>query len=128
MKKTLFISIVFFALVSSKVKAQSNLTWTFLGQIDKGEIKKSKVVQINLNGFTDQTEATTALNVLKTNAEIISCTTSKVDAKGNCDLVLTLKNPHDKSFYLGLAQKMGVDYIMANNKKKSVADLVAGKK
>ena len=109
MKKILFISIVFCALVSSKVKAQSNLTWTFLGQIDKGEIKKSKVVQINLNGFTSQTEATTALNVLKTNAEIISCTTSKVDAKGNCDLVLTLKNPHDKSFYLGLAQKMGVD-------------------
>ncbi len=128
MKKILSVTIFCLALLSSKAYSQSNLTWTFKGQIDKGEIKKSTVVQINLNGFADQIEATNALKVLKTNAEIISCTTSNVDAKGNCDAVLTLKSAHDKSFYLGLAQKMGVDYMMANNKKKSVAELIAGKK
>lgn len=126
MKKHITIICLLF-IVSTKFFAQNNLTWTFLGKHEKGAIKTTTVFQTKLTGFKSIQEANKAINILKTSTDVKSCLVSNSDNLGNCDLVLTMKAAHDKKYYLAFAQKMGVSYIVNNEIKKSVVELLAGK-
>ena len=47
-----------------------------------------------------------------------------IHSNGNCDLRLVMKQPHNKQYYVGMAQKLGVSYISVNNQKKTPTQIL----
>lgn len=111
----ILILLVFF----SKTYAQSNITWTIKDKIVKGYIKSHTSFNTSFSGFTNKSEFDKFLSKIKSNPEIASIEIKNSDANGNCDLKLVMKHTHDKIYYIGLAQKLGVSYIVFNNVKKT---------
>ncbi len=93
-------------------------------KVQKGFFKSSTTINSNFSGFSNKDEATKFCAKIKANAEVASAEVSNSDANGNCDLRLVMKQPHDKKYYIGMAQKLGVAYIQVNGQKKTPTQLI----
>ena len=125
MKKILSIICLTVLILSGKAYSQSNLTWTVKDKIEKGYFKTHTSFNTSFSGFTNKTEATKFFNKIKSNPDVASAEVSGADANGNCDLTLVMKQAHDKTYYVGMAQKLGVAYIEANGKKQTPEQIIA---
>jgi hypothetical protein len=124
MKKIASITCLLLCILASNAYSQSNLTWTLKDKGEKGFFKTHTDFNSNFSGFANKTESEKFLAKLKSNSEIASVVVSKVEENGNCDLVINMKQPHDRLYYVGLAQKLGIDYIQYNNQKKTPAEII----
>ncbi|MES2515241.1 MAG: hypothetical protein V4580_13905 [Bacteroidota bacterium] len=124
MKKFLSITCLAILMIATKAYSQSNLTWTVKDKVQKGFFKTSKVINSNFSGFSSKEEATTFFNKLKTDRSVLSAVVTNTDVKGNSDVVITMRETHDKSFYIGMAQKYQVNYILVNGQKKTPAQII----
>lgn len=123
MKITLPITCIAILMLCSQVYSQSNLTWTLKDKGEKGFFKTHTEFNSNFSGFSNKNESSTFIEKVKSNPEIASVNVSNIDANGNCDVVLNMKQPHDKMYYIGLAQKFGITYIQYNNQKKTLPEI-----
>lgn len=128
MKKILSIICLAVLVLSNKGFSQSNLTWTVKDKIEKGFIKSHTTFNSSFSGFTNKEEANKFLSKIRSNAEVASVSVINSDANGNCDLTLVMKQTHDKMYYVGLAQKLGISYIVVNGVKKTPAQIVEEKR
>lgn len=124
MKKFLSISCLVILLFASSTYAQSNITWTLKDKVQKGFFKSSTTLNSHFSGFTSKDEAAKFCAKFKANAEVASAEVSNSDANGNCDLRLVMKQPHNKQYYVNMAQKLGVAYISVNNQKKTPTQIL----
>lgn len=124
MKKILTITSLVILMLATKAYSQSNLTWTLKDNVQKGYFKTNTIINSNFSGFTSKDEATKFCAKIKANAEVASAEVSNSDASGNCDIKLTFKQTHDRLYYLGMAQKLGVAYILVNGDKKTPTQIV----
>jgi hypothetical protein len=124
MKKILSITCLAILMLTSSAYAQSNLTWTLKDKVQKGFFKSSTTLNSHFSGFTSKDEATKFCAKIKANPEVASAEVSNSDANGNCDLRLVMKQPHNKQYYVGMAQKLGVSYISVNNQKKTPTQIL----
>lgn len=122
--KNLINTILFCLIISaSNLIAQSNITWKFKDKLEKGQIKTLTVINSNFSGFSNAQEITTFCQNIKSNPEISSCEII-TNSGTNCDMKLTMKQPHDKQYYLGFAKKSGITNIEVNGNKKTVDQMV----
>ncbi len=123
MKNLLKVALFCLIFSASKIVAQSNLTWTIKDQIGKGAIKTTTVFNSNFSGFLNKQEAITFCQKLKTNPEVASC--EIVTNNGtNSDMKLTMKQAHNKQYYIGLAQKLSITSIAVNGHKKTTEQML----
>lgn len=122
MKKYIATTLFLFIVLTGKIYSQSNLTWAFLEKFEKGQVKTTLQFKTKLSGFKNIQEANKSINILKTNSEVKSCIITNSDNAGNCDLLLIMKIPHNKKYYLTYAQKMGVIDVIYNEEKISVLE------
>jgi hypothetical protein len=110
--------------------AQSNITWTIKDKLGKGAVKTTTVFNSNFSGFSSKDEVVAFNQKLKSNPEVASC--EIVSNNGtNSDMKLIMKQAHDKSYYVGLAQKLDLAFIEVNNQKqtpKQMIDAIRNKK
>lgn len=124
MKKILSITCLAVLMLATKAYAQSNLMWTVKDNVQKGYFKTNTTINSNFSGFTSKEEATKFCSKIKANTEVASADLSNYDANGNCDIKLTFKQPHNKQYYVGMAQKLGVAYISVNGSKKTPTQIL----
>jgi len=127
MKKNLSIICLTFVIFSISALAQSNLTWKFKDQLQKGAIKTTKILNTSFSGFANNAAALSFYQKMKVYDAFSSCELVSSDAS-SCDLKLVMKQTHDKLFYAGLAQKMGVSIIEVNGTKKTPQEVLNKKK
>jgi hypothetical protein len=113
MKKYIATTLFLFIVLTGKIYSQSNLTWAFLEKFEKGQVKTTLQFKTKLSGFK---------NIQEANSEVKSCIITNSDNAGNCDLLLIMKTPHNKKYYLTYAQKMGVIDVIYNEEKISVLE------
>ena len=128
MKKIFSITCLAILMLSAKAYSQSNLTWKVKDNIQKGFFKSHTTFNTSFTGFTSKDEATKFFTKMRSNPEVVSAEVSNADANGNCDLKLVMKEAHDKMYYVGLAQKLGVAYFEVNGKKQTPDQIVAEKR
>jgi len=124
MKKILSIACLAILMLTSGAYAQSNVTWTVKDKVQKGFFKSSTVINSHFSGFANKDEATKFCSKIKANPEVASAEVSNSDANGNCDVKLAMKQPHNKQYYVGFAQKLGVAFIDVNGQKKTPTQLM----
>ena len=119
------LSVAFFCLIisASNLFAQSNLTWTIKDKLGKGAIKTMTVFNSNFSGFLNKQEAIAFCQKLKSNPEIASCDIVANNGT-NCDMKLTMKQPHNKQYYVSFAQKSSITSIEFNGQKKTTAQML----
>lgn len=115
-------------MLSAKAYSQSNLTWKVKDNIQKGFFKTHTTFNTSFTGFTSKDEATKLISKIKSNPEVASVETSNSDVNGNCDLKLVMKSVHDKMYYVGLAQKLGIAYFEVNGNKKTPTQIAQEKR
>lgn len=115
-------------MLSTKAYSQSNLTWKVKDNIQKGFFKTHTTFNTSFTGFTSKEEATKLISKIKSNPEVASVETSNSDVNGNCDLKLVMKTAHDKMYYVGLAQKLGITYFEVNGNKKTPTQIAQEKR
>jgi hypothetical protein len=128
MKKIFSITCLAILMLSANAYSQSNLTWKVKDNIQKGFFKSHTTFNTSFTGFTSKDEATKFFTKMRSNPEVVSAEVSNADANGNCDLKLVMKEAHDKMYYVGLAQKLGVAYFEVNGKKQTPDQIVAEKR
>ena len=119
--KNLFL-IAFFCSMVFTTFSQSNLTWTVKGDIPQGYLKRSTVFNSNFNGFKNNVESAAFIQKLKSNSEIESCDVVS-STENSCDVKITMKRIHEKSYYLNFASSVGVNFISINGDKKSLDEI-----
>ena len=124
MKKTLSFTCLAILMLCSRAYSQSNLTWTFKDKGEKGFFKTNTAFNSNFSGFTTIDESSKFIAKIKSNPEVASVTVLSTDTKGNCDVIVNMKQPHEKMYYVALAQKLEVAYIQYDNKKKTPAEII----
>jgi len=120
MKKLFSVSIFCFIVLTTY--SQSNLTWTVKGEIPKGYLKRSKNFDSNFNGFKNNAETADFIQKLKSNPEIESCDVISSSAN-SCDVKITMKQIHEKPYYLSFASSIGVAFISINGDKRSLDEI-----
>ena len=126
--KNLLTAVLLCVVISvSRVFAQSNVTWTIKDKLVKGEIKTLTVLNSNFSGFISKQEAIVFCQKLKKNPEFASCDIISNNTT-NCDIKLIMKQTHDKMYYVGLAQKLGVAYFEVNGTKKTPQEIALAKR
>ncbi len=123
MKNLLSATLVCLIISASSLIAQSNITWTIKDKLEKGEIKSMTVFNSNLSGFSNKQEAINFCQKLKTNPEVASCDIITNNG-ANCDVKLSMKQPHNKQYYIGFAQKSNIANIEVNGQKKTTAQML----
>ncbi|MBK6985235.1 MAG: hypothetical protein IPH32_10990 [Bacteroidetes bacterium] len=123
MKKLLSLTVFCIIFLASSLVAQSNLTWTIKDKLEKGAIKTTTVFNSNFSGFLNKQEAIAFCQKLKTNPEVASCEIL-TNSGANCDMKLTMKQPHNKQYYIGFAQKLNVANIEVNGQKKTTTQMM----
>ncbi|MES2762999.1 MAG: hypothetical protein V4677_12375 [Bacteroidota bacterium] len=121
MKKILTITCLAILMLTGKAYSQSNLTWTVKDKVEKGFLKTATVINTNFSGFTNKDEATKFYAKIKANPEVASAEVLNSDANGNADIKLTMRQAHNKQYYIGMAQKLGVTYIQINGRRNTPA-------
>lgn len=128
MKKIFSITCLAVLMFSAKVYSQSTITWKVKDNIQKGYFKSHTTFNSSVNGFTSKDEANKFFTKLKSNPEVLAAEVSNADANGNCDLKLVMKQAHDKMYYVGFAQKLGVAFFEVNGKKQTPEQIIAEKR
>ena len=128
MKKILSITCLAILMLTTKTYAQSNLTWKVKDNIQKGFFKTHTTFNTSFYGFTSKEEANKLISKIKANPEAESVEISNSDVNGNADVKLVMKNVHDKMYYVGFAQKLGIAYLEVNGNKKTPAQIVQEKR
>ena len=127
MKKLVAYTALYILFASSNAFSQSNLIWAFNGDLPKAFLKSSKVFNSTFSGFKSSDEVTKFCETFKANPDFASCELiSKTSAI--CIMKITMKQVHDKPYYINLANKSGVAYISVNGNKKSLDELKQGRK
>ena len=114
-------------MLSAKVYAQSNITWTIKDNVQKGFFKTNTSFNTHFSGFSSKAQSDDLIQKMKAFSDVASATTTNADANGNCDLKLIMKSAHEKRYYLGVAQKLGIQYIEVNGTKKTPAQWMEAK-
>jgi hypothetical protein len=124
--KKLFVSFLFCSLfIVTKTFAQSNLTWTLKYKAEKGFFKTNTAFNSSFSGFNNKAESASFIEKIKSNPDVASVNVSNMAPNGNCDVMLNMKQPHDRMYYISLAQKLGIIYLQANNgPKKTVSQVL----
>lgn len=128
MKKILSITCLAILMFSSKIYSQSNVTWKVIDNVQKGYFKSTTVFNCSFYGFANKTEANSLISKLKSNPEVQSLEVSNGDVNGNSNVKLVMKTAHDKMYYVGLGQKLGVTYFEVNGKKQTPEQITAEKR
>lgn len=128
MKKIFSITCLAILMLTTKAYAQSNLTWKVKDNIQKGFFKTHTTFNTSFSGFTSKEEANKLISKIKANPEVSSVEVSNSDANGNADVKLVMKNVHDKMYYVGFAQKLGIAYFEVNGNKKTPAQIAQEKR
>ncbi len=121
MKKIILTAFFGMLMLSSSLYAQSNLTWTFKDKYVKETAKDITVLNASFTGFEKAEDVSKFCQTLKNNAYIASLDVVASTAN-SCDLKVTMKEPQERNFYLGLASKMNVKYIEFNGTKKTIQE------
>lgn len=123
--KKIFISFLFCSLfIASKTFAQSNLVWNMKDKIEKGGIKNITTINSEFTGFKNDSEVAKFYSNLKANKDVLSCNIiSKTNS--SCNIQLIMKATHDGRYYAQFAKNMGVEYLVLNQKRKSVDEALA---
>ncbi len=121
MKKILSISCLVLSMLFSKAYSQSNLTLTIKDNVQKGFFQSATTFHTHFSGFASKPESDAFFKKVKSHIEVLSLTPANVDATGNCDAVLVMKETHNKQYYISFAQKLGVQFIEVNGDKKTPA-------
>jgi hypothetical protein len=103
-KKNIIAALVIVVMMVSSIIAQSNITWKFKDQLQKGSIKTTKVLNASFIGFANNAAALSFYQKMKAYDAFSSCELVSNTAS-SCDLKLVMKQAHDKLFYAGLAKK-----------------------
>jgi hypothetical protein len=127
MKKLLSIVCLSLFMLSVQAYGQSNTTWTIKDNVQKGFFKTATTFNTHFSGFTNKAQADAVILKIKGYGDIASATVTNEDANGNCDVKMVMKMAHDKKYYLAFAQKIGIQYVEVNGKKKTPAEWMAGK-
>lgn len=123
MKKIFSIGTLAMLMMSFNAYCQSNLNWVVKDNVQNDFFKSHTTLNTSITGFSNKTQADAFINQLRANSEVMSVEVSNTDASGNGDLKLTMKAIHDDMYYIGLAQKMGVEYVTVNGQKKTPMQL-----
>lgn len=123
--KKIFISLLFCSLfIASKTFAQSNLVWNMKDKIEKGGIKTITTINSEFTGFKNDSEVAKFYSNLKANKDVQSCNIiSKTNS--SCNIQLIMKATHDGRYYAQFAKNMGIEYLVLNQKRKSVDEALA---
>ena len=79
--------------------------------------------------FLPSFEAITFCNKIRSNQEVASCENSGRDANGAYSITFKMKKANEAIYYIGWAQKLGIDFIVAKGEKKTPTEWArAGKK
>ncbi len=127
MKKIIAFTALYILMTSSNLFSQSNLVWTFNGELPKGFMKTSTIFNSTFSGFKNATEVTKFSQTFKSNPDVATCDIISTTST-TCVMKITMKQIHDKPYYINLAKKIGVAYISANGSRKSLDELKQGKK
>ncbi|MCD6018333.1 MAG: hypothetical protein K0S53_1454 [Bacteroidetes bacterium] len=119
---TVFIFLIFF---SALTFGQSNVTWKLKDKGEKGFFKTKTVFHSAFYGFNNKTESNALIAKLKTDPAVASILASNVDSRGNCDMVITMKQVQGKLYYVTLAQRLHVAYMEFNNQKKTPSQILS---
>lgn len=128
MKKIFSIACLAILALTTNAYSQSNLTWKVKDNIQKGFFKTHTSFNTSFTGFSSKDEANKFFAKMKSNPEVLAAEVSNVDANGNCDLKLVMKEAHEKMYYVGLAQKLGVAFFEVNGNKKTPAQIIQEKR
>ncbi len=123
MKKITLITFIAFLMLSLNFYSQSNITWVVKDKVGKEFFTNHITINTNVTGFESKSQSEVFINQLKATPEVMSAEVSDAEANGNFNLILTMKNTHDSVYYIGLAQKLGVAYIIVNGEKKTTVQL-----
>ncbi len=127
MKKLLSLVCLSLFMLSVKAYAQSNTTWTIKDNVQKGFFRTATTFNTHFSGFANKAQADALIQKIKTQPDVSAAMVSNADANGNCDVRLVMRSAHDKKHYLGMAQKLGIQYVEVNGKKKTPAQWLEGK-
>lgn len=119
MKKILALVCLTLAVLTTKVHAQSNLTWIVKDKLTGDAVKRKLDFTVSLSGLGNQNEMTAFCQKIRSNNEVASCEDLGKDAAGNYTIRLKMKNVQDAKYYLGWVQKLGVAFIDINGEKKT---------
>lgn len=129
MKKILSITCLLLLVLSTKINAQSNLTWIVKDKIEDKTFDSKLEFHISVEGLTNQNEAILFCNKMRANQEVESCENLGKDETGAYSITFKMKKPNEAMYYIGWAQKLGISYIVAKGEKKSPAEWArAGRK
>lgn len=122
--KKILLPILFFIVVSSgSMFAQSNLTWIVMDQLDKGAINKKTEFNVTVQGISNQNEMVAFCQKIRSNKDVESCENMGKSENGY-KLKLVMKQVNESRYYLSWVKKLGVEYVVFNNEKKMVEELL----
>lgn len=124
MKKILSIACLVLLVLSSKVNAQSNLTWIVKDKIEDKTFDSKLEFHIAIEGLANQNEAILFCNKMRANQEVESCENLGKDETGAYLVTCKMKKPNEAIYYIGWAQKLGISYIVAKGEKKTPTEWV----
>jgi hypothetical protein len=119
MKKLLPLVCLSLFMIAAKAYGQS--IWTIKDNVQKGYFKTNTTFHTHIGGFSSKAQADAVVEKIKAIRDVSSVEVSNADANGNCDLKLIMQAAHNKKYYLGVAQKLGIQYVEVNGTKKTPA-------
>lgn len=122
MKKILSITCLLLLVLSTKINAQSNLTWVVKDKIEDKTFDSKLEFHISVEGLANQNEAVLFCNKIRSNQEVESCENLGKDEKGAYSITFKMKKPNQAIYYIGWAQKLGISYIVAKGEKKTPSE------
>lgn len=122
--KKIFTFIAALSLFASVSMAQNGITIKFKNKTDEAYFKKTDLTYM-ASGFANEADANTFINKLSASPDVASVKTVSKD-DGVYTIEMKMKNEHDKDYYVNMASKMGVVYIVNNaGEKKLVREMMA---
>lgn len=125
MKKIFTIFVLGLIVLSGKIYAQSNITWTFTDPFEKHFFKSRTEFNMIVTGLNDDKAATAMHDKIVSNKDVAACTPFVKNAAGGYTTNLKMVKAQDGHYFMNWAEKIGVTYFSAGGKTKSLAELLA---
>ena len=122
MKKILSIACFTLLVLSSRLNAQSNLTWIAKDKIEDNTFKTRLEFHVAVAGLMNDNEANSFCDKMRTNKDLESCVNSGKDSNGSYLITFKMKKVNESIYYIGWAQKLGIAYIEAKGQRKTPAE------